>query len=99
MLVVTIERFRVHQGDTFEVALREPPATGHRWRLVSGAPAIAIVDDRYESPGARGPLGSVGRRIITLRADRQGRHRLEFVLARRSENRRQAEHHVEVEAY
>jgi len=89
---------RVRRGDTFEVALSEPAATGHRWRLVAAPPEVAVVGERYDPPPTGGPLGTPGKRVVTLRAERAGRHRLEFALARPGEADRHGEHSVEVEA-
>jgi predicted secreted protein len=95
---ITTESIRAPRGDAFEVVLNEPPATGHRWRLTDGVPEIAVIGERYDPPPAGGPLGNAGRRVITLRAASPGQYRLRFVLARPGEARREAEHHVEVDA-
>ena len=92
------ETIRVHKGDAFEVELREPAATGHRWRLAEAPVQIALVDERYEAPRPGGPIGSAGRRIATLRATETGRYRLKFELARRLEEQAADEYCVEVDA-
>jgi len=79
------ETIQVRQGDRFEVALREPPATGHRWRLVKAPPQITLEDERYEAPRPGGPIGSGGRKLATLRASASGRYRVEFELTRGGE--------------
>ena len=92
------DKIRVQRGGTFEVALREPAATGHRWQLVEGPAQVAVVDERYEAPRPGGPLGSTGRRIITLQARDRGDYRLRFELARPWEAQPAKEHSVKVEA-
>src|SRR5206468_2719334 len=92
------ESIRVHRGDTFEVELREPPATGHRWRLTAAPAQVALVDERYEAPVPGAPIGSAGRRTTTLRATARGHYRLRFGLARPWEGEPAAEHLVEVDA-
>lgn len=94
---VTSESIRVGESDVFEVSLREPAATGHRWRLTEVPAEIAVVDERYEAPGHGAPLGSAGQRIITLRAAARGGYRLKFELARARETRPAAEHYVDVD--
>lgn len=95
---ISSESIRVQQGATFEVALREPAATGHRWRLKDAPEHVALIGERYEPPCAGGPIGSAGRRLATLRATDRGHYRLEFELARPSEAEPAAEHHVELDA-
>jgi predicted secreted protein len=92
------ESIRVERGDTFRVALREPPATGHRWRLADAPAEVALIEERYEAPRPGGPLGSEGRKVITLRAMEKGHYRLKFELARPWEAQPAAEHHVDVDA-
>ena len=92
------ESIRVRQGAAFQVALREPAATGHRWRLTDAPAAVAFVDERYEAPGPGEPIGSAGQRIITLRAKGRGHYRLKFELARPWETQPAKEHHVDVDA-
>ena len=91
------ESIRVRQGDTFEVALREPAATGHRWRLTDAPEYVALISERYEAPRTGGPIGSAGRRLTTLRTTDRGRYRLKFELARTLEAQPAAEHYVELE--
>ena len=91
------ERIRVRTGDIFEVALREPAATGHRWRLTDAPAQVALIEERYEAP-AGGPTGSPGHRVAKLRASSGGSFRLTFKLARPWEGEAAAEHHVELEA-
>jgi predicted secreted protein len=91
------ESIQVQHGDQFEVVLREPPATGHRWRVAGLPSELTVIDERYEAPQPGGPLGSAGRRIVTLRANDAGRHRLKFELARADEAPAD-EHFVDVEA-
>ena len=95
---VASESIRTRPGHTFEVALREPAATGQRWRRTDLTPEVIVVADRYEPPPAGGPLGNAGRRVITLRAEGRGRYQLEFVLARAGEAHRESEHRLEVNA-
>jgi predicted secreted protein len=92
------ERIRVQPGDTFEVTLREPAASGHRWRLADAPAEVDVVDERYEPPAQGGPLGGRGQRIVTLRATGKGRHQLTFELARPWEQQPVDEHHVDVNA-
>ena len=88
----------MRSGETFEVALEEPAATGHRWRLTQAPAQVDVVNERYEAPQQGGPIGGPGRRITTLRATRPGRYRLTFGLARPWEDHPAAEHDVEVDA-
>jgi predicted secreted protein len=92
------ETIQVRRGDLFEVALREPPATGHRWRLVRMPPQVTLERERYEAPGPGGPLGSAGRRVATLRATASGRYRVQFELSRGGKGKPADEHWVEVDA-
>ncbi|MCA1835588.1 MAG: protease inhibitor I42 family protein, partial [Actinobacteria bacterium] len=92
------ESIRVPQGETFEVALREPAATGHRWRLTDVPEDVALIRERYEPPRTGGPVGSARRRVITLRATDRGHYRLKFELGRPLEAEPAAEHHVELDA-
>ena len=94
---VTSESIRVGQSGIFEVSLREPPATGHRWRLTEAPAELAVIGERYEAPGHGAPIGSAGQRIITLRAAARGGYRLKFELARGRETRPAAEHYVDVD--
>lgn len=91
------ESIRLRQGDSFEVALREPAATGHRWQLMNAPAQVAFIAERYEAPAPGGPIGSAGRRVITLRATARGHCRLRFVLARPWEAQPAKEHYVEVD--
>jgi predicted secreted protein len=95
---VTSQKLRVEPGQTFEVTLDEPAATGHRWQLADPGEGIALVDDRYEPPDRTLGLGASGRRVMKLRAAGTGRHVLRFSLARPWEDRPSAEHLVEVDA-
>ena len=97
-LRVSSQKLRVQSGDTFEVALDEPAATGHRWQLADAGEGIDILDDRYEPPGRTSGLGAAGRRMIKLRVTGTGRYRLRFSLVRPWETRPAAEHRVEVDA-
>lgn len=90
------ETIQVHPGDTFKIALREPGATGHRWRLTDRPDAVAVLDDQYEAPPRRGLIGSPGRRVITLRAPAEGHYSLRLELRRPWESHPAAEHHVDV---
>jgi predicted secreted protein len=92
------QKLRVESDQTFEVALDEPAATGHRWQLADPGEGITVLDDRYEPPSRTLGLGASGRRVMTLRADGTGRHVLRFSLVRPWETRPAAEHRVEVEA-
>ena len=94
---VTSESIRVDEGDAFDVSLREPAATGHRWRLTEAPAEIAVIDERYEAPGHGAPIGSAGQRIIRLRAAARGGYRLKFELAAAWGTRSAAEHCVEVD--
>ena len=87
----------MQRDDPFEVVLREPAATGHRWRLANVPPQVKVIDDRYEPPPG-GPLGGAGRRIVTLRATDPGNHRVKFELAREWETEPADEHYVDVDA-
>jgi predicted secreted protein len=87
----------VRQGDTFEVALREPAATGHRWRLTDAPEYVALIGERYDAPRTGAPVGSAGRRLTTLRTTHRGQYRLKFELARSLEAPPAAEHYVELE--
>ena len=91
------ERIQVRRGDTFEIALREPGATGHRWRLTDRPEGIAVLDEEYEAPARGGPIGSAGRRILTLRAPAEGHYSLRFELRRPWESHPADEHLVEVD--
>jgi predicted secreted protein len=95
---ISSESIRVQQGDTFEVSLREPAATGHRWRLTDAPEHVALVSERYEPPRTGGPIGSAGRWLATLRATEKGNHRLKFELARPKDAQPAAEHYLELEA-
>jgi predicted secreted protein len=92
------ESIRVQHREPFQVVLREPAATGHRWRLTDAPAQVVVVGERYEAPAPGGPTGSAGRRIITLRATLRGNYRLTFQLARAWEARPVSEHHVDLEA-
>jgi inhibitor of cysteine peptidase len=92
------ETIRVLRGKSFEVALDEPAATGHRWKLTHAPPQVVVVEDRYETPVPGGPMGSPGRRLITLRATETGHYRVKFELARPWEAQPAAEHYVDVDA-
>jgi len=96
-LRVTSQRLRVEPGETFEVTLDEPAATGHRWQLADPGEGIALVDDRYQPPDRTLGLGAAGRRVVKLRAVGTGHHVLRFSLARPWEARPSAEHRVEVD--
>jgi len=96
-LRVTSQRLRVEPGQTFEVTLDEPAATGHRWQLADPGEGITLVDDRYDPPDRASGLGAAGRRVMKLRAAGMGRHVLRFSLARPWEARPSAEHRVEVD--
>jgi predicted secreted protein len=87
----------VRQGDSFHVTLREPPATGHRWRLASTPAGVTVIDERYDAPGAGAALGNAGTRTSTLRATTKGRWRLRFVLVRPWDSQPAAEHLVDVD--
>ena len=91
------DRIRVHPGDTFEIALPEPAATGHRWRLTDRPDEIAVLDEQYEAPARGGPIGSPGRRVMTLRAPAEGHYSLRFELRRPWESQPAAEHLVDVD--
>lgn len=91
------ESIQVNPGETFDVTLREPGATGHRWRLTDRPEGIAVLDERYEAPARGGPMGSPGRRVVTLRAPTEGHHRLRFELRRPWESAAAAEHLVDVD--
>jgi predicted secreted protein len=95
---MSTETIRVQKGDTFEVSLPEPAATGYRWQLAEVPAQVTLVDEQYEAPHPGEPLGSAGRRIATLRATHRGQYRLKFELARRLEAQAADEHWVEVEA-
>ena len=48
----------VPAGGSFEIALRESPATGYRWELnTTGVSTAALVDDRFEPPTGVGGEG------------------------------------------
>jgi predicted secreted protein len=91
------EKLRVQAGETFEVALDEPAATGHRWQLADAGEGIELLDERYEPPSSASGLGAAGRRVVKLRVAGSGRHVLKFVLIRPWETRPAAEHDVEVD--
>jgi predicted secreted protein len=91
------ERIQVQPGDTFEIALREPGATGHRWRLTDRPEEIALLDEQYEAPAPDGPIGSPGRRVMTLRAPAEGHYSLRFELRRPWETRSADEHVVDLD--
>jgi predicted secreted protein len=95
---VSSQRLRVQSGEAFEVALDEPAATGHRWRLAEAGEGIAVLDDRYEPPSRETGLGASGRKVIRLRVTGTGHYVLKFLLARPWEDRPSAEHVVEVDA-
>jgi predicted secreted protein len=95
---VSSQRLRVQSGEAFDVALVEPAATGHRWRLADAGEGIAVLDDRYEPPSRRLGLGASGRRVIQLRVSGTGHYVLRFLLARPWEDRPSAEHLVDVDA-
>jgi predicted secreted protein len=91
------EIIRVRRGESFQVTLPEPPATGHRWRLADAPAGVALIDERYDAPAPGASTGSAGTKTNTLRAAAKGRWRLRFVLARPWDAQPAAEHLVEVE--
>ncbi len=91
------ERIQVHPGDTFDIVLREPGATGHRWHLTDRPEEIAVLDEHYEAPARGAPIGSAGRRIMTLRAPAKGHYSLRFELRRPWESHTAAERLVDVD--
>jgi predicted secreted protein len=94
------EIIRVRRGETFEVELAEPPATGHRWRLTDAPVQVTpLGEPRYEPPPSGGPTGSAGRWVAALRATEAGRYSLRFELARPDEKQVADEYSVEVEAF
>lgn len=80
------------------MVLREPAATGHRWRLSETPADVDLVSERYEPPATGGPTGSAGQRLMTLRATARGHHRLKFELIRPREAQPAAQHYVELDA-
>lgn len=90
-----VEPVRVREGATFEVTLPEPGATGHRWSLADAGEQVVLLGERFEPPEPGAPLGAAGRRILTLRATRAGRHRMRFELARPWESAPASTHEVE----
>ena len=88
----------MQHGDSFDVLLGEPAATGHRWRLVKAPAEVALIDERYDRPAPGRVMGGAGQRIISLRATRRGHYRLKFELIRPWETQPAAEHYVDVDA-
>jgi predicted secreted protein len=94
---MSTESIRVRQGENFDVTLREPPATGHRWRLAGTPAGVTVIDERYDAPGTGAAPGNAGTKTITLRTTTKGRWRIRFVLARPWDSQPAAEHLVDVD--
>jgi inhibitor of cysteine peptidase len=53
-------------GQVMEVRLAENPTTGYRWAVVAnGAPACAVLNDRFERPA--GPPGAGGEHMWQIK--------------------------------
>ena len=58
-------------GQVIELRLAENPTTGYRWAFVTdGAPACAVVGDRFE--GSNGPPGQGGEHSWTIKGVQPG---------------------------
>lgn len=71
---------RVSLGRT-EVRLPEAPTSGYRWRLDDPPDAVTLVESDFDPPSG-GRAGGEGERIFILEVEAEGRHVLDFLLAR-----------------